>query len=643
MRNFTTASFRVCLLTALATGAIGATTTIRAQAASTGFALDRFEPSERGSEWFAQDTLDLRGHVRPSAGLVGDWGYKPLVIYNPDGSERTALVQNQLFVHVGAALNLWDRVRFAFNLPVAVYESGHDGTVNSQTFTGPSGAAIGDVRLGADVRLFGRYREPITVALGLQAWIPSGSQDKYTSDGKFRIAPRLQAAGELGGVFVYAARVGIDYRALSDTFDGSPLGTTFTFGASAGARLLDGNLVVGPEVWGSTVLRNGGAFTKQATPFEAIVGAHYSIGDFRVGAGVGPGLSRGFGTPQVRGLLSLEWAPALETVSAPPPRDRDRDGIYDEDDACPDVKGIKSADPTLNGCPEKDTDGDGIVDSKDACVDVKGVATSDPKTNGCPADRDGDGIYDDVDACPDRKGVKSDDPKLNGCPPDRDGDGIYDDVDACPDVKGVKSDDPKKNGCPADRDGDGITDDVDACPDVKGVASSKPEFNGCPPDKDGDGILNEVDACPDAAGPKNADPKKNGCPAAAIVGGEIKILQQVKFKTASDVILPESDKILTEVSKILRDHPEITKIRVEGHTDNQGAPAYNKDLSKKRAASVVKWMTTKGGIDAKRLDSEGFGQEKPIATNDNEKGRQENRRVEFHIEVSSKPGAVKDN
>ena len=571
-------SFASLSLGVLTMGALCATTTSRASAASTGFALDRFEPSERGSEWFAQDTLDLRGHVRAAAGLVGDFGYKPLVIYNTDGSERTALVQEQLFVHVGAALNLWDRVRFAFNLPVAVHESGHDGTVNGTTFSGPSGAGIGDLRVGADVRLFGQYREPITLALGLQAWLPTGSQSKYLGDGKVRLSPRLQAAGELGGVFVYSARVGIDYRALQDTFDGSPLGTTFSFGASAGVRVLDGKLVVGPELWGSTVVQNGAAFTKQATPFEAIVGGHYTAGDFRVGLGVGPGLSRGFGTPKVRGLLSLEWAPGA--TAAAPPSDRDHDGIYDEDDACPDVKGVKTDDPKTNGCPpEKDSDGDGIVDSKDAC----------------------------------------------------------------PTVKGIKSDDPKKNGCPADRDGDGIPDDVDACPDVKGVASARPEFNGCPPDKDGDGIKNEDDACPDAPGPKNADPKKNGCPAAAIVGGEIKILQQVKFKTASDVILPESDKILTEVSKILRDHPEITKIRVEGHTDNQGAAGYNKDLSKKRAASVVKWMTTKGGIDALRLESEGFGQEKPIAPNDNEKGRQENRRVEFHIVVTGKPGAVKDN
>ncbi len=639
MRTFFSSSLRFGLLTALASASTALTVAAPASAATTGFALDRFEPSERGSEWFSEDTLDLRGHLRPAAGIVGDWGYKPLVIDEADGTERQALVSDQLFAHVGAALNVWDRVRFAFDLPIALYDAGNDGSVNGQSYAAPSGAGVGDLRLAADVRLFGNYRDPITLAVGLQAWVPTGSRDNYTSDGKVRIAPHVLAAGELGGIFVWAAHVGIDYRALSTTFDGSPLGTTFGFGASAGARLIDGKLVVGPELWGCTVLENGGAFTKQATPFEAILGAHYSVGDFRVGAGFGPGLARGLGTPRVRGLLSLEWAPALRESAR---SDRDGDGVYDDVDACPDVKGVQTDDPKTNGCPEKDSDGDGIADAKDACPTVKGVASADPKKNGCPADRDGDGIPDDVDACPDLKGVKSDDPKINGCPPDRDGDGVPDDVDACPDVKGAKSDDPKKNGCPADRDGDGIPDDVDACPDVKGVKSAKAEFNGCPPDKDGDGIKNEEDACPDAPGPKNADPRKNGCPAAAIVSGQIKILQQVRFATASDRILPESDKILTEVAKILRDHPEITKLRVEGYTDDQGNAGYNLDLSKRRAASVVKWLTTKGGLDAKRFDSEGYGQERPIASNADEKGRQENRRVEFHIVDTGKPGAVKD-
>jgi outer membrane protein OmpA-like peptidoglycan-associated protein len=615
------------------------TTAVTSARASSGFALDRFEPAERGSEWFSEDTLDLRGHVRPAAGLVGDFGYKPLLVYNGDGSERTALVRDQLVAHLGASLVMWDRVRFGLNLPIALQQSGSDGVIDGQPFAGASGAALGDVRLGADVRLFGSYRAPITVSAGLQVWLPTGSADNYMSDGKVRLAPRVQAAGELAGVFVYAARLGIDYHALQQAFDGSPLGTSLMFGASAGARLLDGKLVVGPEVFGSTVIQDGGAFTRRATPFEAIVGAHYTFADFRIGLGVGPGLSRGLGAPAFRGLLSLEWAPAYDAT--PPPADRDHDGVADRDDACPDVKGVKSSDAKTNGCPA-DRDHDGIADAVDACPDLAGVANADPKKHGCPADRDGDGVADDDDACPDAKGSKTSDPKTNGCAADRDGDGVADDVDACPDVKGAKSSDPKTNGCPADRDGDGIADDVDACPDVKGVASSRAELNGCPADKDGDGLLNEEDACPDAAGPRNADPKKNGCPSAAIVGGEIKILQQVKFATASDVILPESDKILTELATILREHPEIVKVRVEGHTDNQGGAAYNQSLSSKRAASVVRWLTTKGRIDPKRLESQGYGQDKPISPNDTDKGRQDNRRVELHIVEATKPGTVRD-
>jgi len=105
----------------------------------------------------------------------------------------------------------------------------------------------------------------------------------------------------------------------------------------------------------------------------------------------------------------------------------------------------------------------------------------------------------------------------------------------------------------------------------------------------------------------------------------------VKFKTNSSDILRESDPLLTAVATILRDHPEIQKIRVEGHTDNRGPAGYNKQLSDKRAASVVKWLTT-FGIDKKRLVSKGWGLEHPIESNDSEEGRQANRRVEFHIE-----------
>jgi outer membrane protein OmpA-like peptidoglycan-associated protein len=383
--------------------------------------------------------------------------------------------------------------------------------------------------------------------------------------------PALVLSGE-GGAFAYAANAGVVVRGAKQ-FAATSLGSEILFGGAAGVLLADRALSIGPEVYGTTTLEN--AFERNTTNVEAILGARGRVGNVVLGAGAGPGLSHGLGTPALRVVASVAWVPVPEEKAAPPP-------------------------------PE-------------------------PTPTVAPSDRDGDGIIDLEDACPDVKGVANSDPKKNGCPPDRDGDGIFDPDDACPDVKGVASDDPKKNGCPSDRDGDGIIDDEDACPDVKGVASKDPKKNGCPPDRDGDGILDVDDACPDVKGVANEDPKKNGCPLVQVTDKSLMILQQVQFETASDVILPESDALLTDVASVLKDHPEIEKVEVQGHTDNKGAAAYNKNLSRRRAASVVKWLTTRGGIDAKRLTSNGYGMAKPIADNNTDEGRGKNRRVEFKI------------
>jgi len=83
-------------------------------------------------------------------------------------------------------------------------------------------------------------------------------------------------------------------------------------------------------------------------------------------------------------------------------------------------------------------------------------------------------------------------------------------------------------------------------------------------------------------------------------------------------------------------HPEFTKLAVQGHTDNRGAAGYNKRLSAQRANSVMKWLVDHG-IAKARLSAAGFGLEKPIDSNDTDVGRQNNRRVEFHIlEVDGK-------
>lgn len=112
--------------------------------------------------------------------------------------------------------------------------------------------------------------------------------------------------------------------------------------------------------------------------------------------------------------------------------DRDKDGIKDKDDACPDVPGLAQ----FQGCP--DTDGDGVPDKDDNCPEVAGPV----ENNGCPwPDTDGDGVLDKDDACPSVAGPAEN----NGCPwPDTDGDGILDKDDACPTVPGLA----QYNGCP---------------------------------------------------------------------------------------------------------------------------------------------------------------------------------------------------
>ena len=257
----------------------------------------------------------------------------------------------------------------------------------------------------------------------------------------------------------------------------------------------------------------------------------------------------------------------------------------------------------------KDTDKDGIPDNKDACPEVAGLK----EFNGCP-DTDGDGIPDKDDACPQVKGLK----EFNGCP-DTDGDGIADKDDACPEVAGPK----EFNGCP-DTDGDGIADKDDKCPDVAGPA----ENGGCPwPDTDGDGVLDKDDLCPEVAGPAS----NKGCPEPN--DDDQKRLNQyaktILFDTGKATIKFESAEILNQIINVLKKFPN-SRFRIEGHTDSTGKKAKNIELSQNRA-DAVKIYLIQGGIASERLESKGYGPEKPIASNKNKKGRALNRRAEINL------------
>jgi OmpA-OmpF porin, OOP family len=283
-------------------------------------------------------------------------------------------------------------------------------------------------------------------------------------------------------------------------------------------------------------------------------------------------------------------------------KDMDKDGVFDEDDRCPDVFGLKE----LKGCPDRD--GDGIADIDDKCPDVKGILA----LQGCP-DKDGDGITDAEDRCPEVAGTAA----MKGCP-DRDKDGIADIDDNCPDIAGIA----KFKGCP-DTDGDGIMDKEDACPTVPGTVALK----GCP-DRDGDGIGDAEDKCPDVFGTI----ANKGCPEMTPVEKEqvIKIGKAIYFATGKDIIKKESEAPLDELVVILNKYPKI-QLQVEGNTDNVGDDKKNLKLSQDRAAAVKKYLVNKG-IAEDRLSAVGFGETKPIADNKTAAGRAQNRRVDLKAE-----------
>jgi outer membrane protein OmpA-like peptidoglycan-associated protein len=274
-----------------------------------------------------------------------------------------------------------------------------------------------------------------------------------------------------------------------------------------------------------------------------------------------------------------------------------------------------------------DTDGDGVRDRKDACPDTPRGATVDEK--GCPKDSDGDGVFDGLDRCPDTpQGVKVD---PSGCPMDSDGDGVSDGPDACPDTPRGAAVDEK--GCPKDSDGDGVWDGLDRCPDTP--RGTKVDRNGCPLDSDGDGVADDKDRCPDT--PRGTSVDAEGCPpppppepretAPLPERGKALVLQGVNFETDSATLTAESTGILDRVAESLIANPDV-KVEVGGHTDSRGSDAHNLSLSRRRAKSVQDYLVSKG-VAASQTTSAGYGEKQPIASNDTEEGRLQNRRVEL--------------
>lgn len=518
-------------------------------ALSDDYALPRLHPAPAGSPFFSAPFPDTPGHLTVYAMALADYAHDPLVYrLTSDSSEVGEIVGGQLLLHISGSLSLWDRLSLNLDIPFALFQTGTEDS-------SPSGADFGDVRLGLQGRILGDHGRPFQLGLGAYLWFPTGT-GAFVTDGSFRVLPQALMGGQIGDAAVWSFAAGPEIRAEKTLVTGDTAGTFIS--ASAGLGVLLGKarkVQIGPEVLFSQLI--AGTASK-GTNAELLAAARYKfVRDFEIGAGVGLGLSDGYGTPLFRGILMVAYSPEPD----PGRNDNDRDGVQNNRDACPDYPGEASEDPKRDGCPE----------------DIGFVR-------------------------------------------DSDGDDVPDDADACPLLPGIPQGDEAYNGCPADP--------VSEAALLEKLQKQRPGVAG---DTDGDGIMDSQDACPEEKGDPNEVAARNGCPALVrVTDSEIVLLNEVQFDSNKASLRPSTMSMLEELAEVLLQHPEITRIEVQGHTDSRGTLPHNEKLAAERAARV-KDVLVQRSIDSGRLVVKGYGPNAPVASNTTAAGRQRNRRVQFRI------------
>jgi len=537
-----------------------------------------------------------------------NYANRPYVWYSYDGA--TALVSDalQLDAIVGVA---YDRLRIAADVPILLYTAG-EVTQN--------GAGVGDIGIDTRVTLVDSYLAPAGFALTARINLPTTSVEAPIG------APSL--GGEIAAVL--EGEVGNEGTLLV-----ANLGTAFNGQTELPNGTVDdeflGRLGIGQPiaddfgVSGDLAFRTSfaSAFDDASTPVEGLLGGWANTGnDFTVRVGIGTGLTPGVGAPTVRALTMLSYQPAAV-------RDRDNDGLVDEVDQC--VFQPEDFDQYIDedGCPDpsqmfviqvQDPDGAPVL----ASITIEGpdgrmqVSTHEPrelhpgqwsgftepagylrKDFVVPEEAFNSGIF-IVTVEPEiREGTLelSVLDQAGAIIPNVswtiDGGGFA----PLPTTPTVLLEGPHRIDVFAEGYLPGAVDTV--IPNG-GVASEV--------------IVMVLDA------PKTVQITKE----------RIDVQGTVYFETARATIKPESYPLLDDVAATIIDHPELTKVRIEGHTDSRGSASSNQRLSQARAESVMEYMIGKG-LEASRLEAVGFGEDRPIDPAENATAWEKNRRVDFFI------------
>jgi outer membrane protein OmpA-like peptidoglycan-associated protein len=548
--------------------------------------IELFRPNADFYGYAHTQSATTLAHLQVGGAFRVNYSDDPLVlVYNgkrvaPDGGTADSdhgdgLVDSRLVADVQLGLGLSRSFSFTLDAPLVLRQDGYILTTLHNPESAPRkliASGVSDLRLQPKLVVLDRDVLPIGLAVAVPVTAPTGQGGSFLGEENWTVAPTLivevsdASVRKREHVFRIAANGG--YQTRSDARIRDVRVTSEWLWAAAMALHPARALELLVDVHGSYY----GSDAAQH-PAELIGGARLYLGRAAaLEAGGGAGFQDGIGAPDYRLYAGFAVAPSFD----PSMRDADKDGIADAMDQCP----RRSEDPDdfedRDGCPDLDDDADTVADLDDLCrfeaEDRDGFQDGD----GCPdPDNDKDAILDLADRCPDEPET------LNG----------YADDDGCPDQVP-----------PRDTDGDGYADDVDRCP------SDAEDFDGHDDD----------DGCPDEA------------VCVVLTETAIEIHDAIYFDFDRATIQERSGPLLDEIAGVILDHPELCKIRVEGHTDSFGDDAYNFVLARDRAQAVVDWLVGLG-VERSRLDPVGLGEILPIASNASDEGRSKNRRVEFII------------
>ena len=574
------------------------------------------------------DPRDLLTVSRPGAFQAGDWfagglfeyAEKPLVSETTlvDGSATTdVVVDNLIALNAAFGAAVHDRVRLDVTVPLFLTSTGLSG--------GSQGAGLGDVKLGATVALLrpGDDRS-VGIALVPSLGLPTGNDAEFLGHGA--VSGAVMAAGTAeAAAWTFTSDLGIAFNpgVALDNLVGAD---AFRFGAGVG-RLVADATGVNLETHLAAPLASNGA-TGQGTPIEALLSVHHvtDSGSHVVGGG-SVALTSGPSAAAYRLLIGGGFGRAKPAVP-PPPTDPDLDAIVGALDQCPEAAEVVNGWKDSDGCPDGLAKVNVVVTANGEMVDDLVVALSGPQPKQVPSGGSFETLPEETWEATAATGC------LAGTARMATKEGVQMLV-----VPLQRADEATVRFEVADAAGQPVSQyEVRWAPlaDPRCAVGAVSPKTGTAAAARGHytvfvnvaGYAEHVETFDLAVGDEKGIRVALRPTAVRLLANRIEIREPIAFAAGNAVILDTSFALLDDVAQTLLDHPEISRVEIGGHTDNQGEDDANLDLSQRRATSVMTYLAGKG-IAAERLTAKGYGAAMPLDSNRTETGRANNRRVEF--------------